>query len=93
MRVVGILLITGILFSYIPMVSMEDCQQEDHAGNMKLDCGYVFHCPFVSVANIFQSISLPYFGPAVSISSYPVIEELTYPIYHPPEKRMPLLQS
>ena len=93
MKVVGILLITGILFSYVPMFSMNDCQQEDHAGNMKLDCGYIFHCPFLSVANLSGSVPLPYFGRVVSISSFPVIEELAHPIFHPPEKRLSPLQS
>ncbi len=86
MKIIGILLIMGILFSYVPIFSTDDCQQEDHAGNMKLDCGYIFHCPFLSNTNLSESMTLPYFGQAVLISSLPVIDELTHPIFHPPEK-------
>ncbi|MFB3884777.1 MAG: hypothetical protein ACE144_06090 [Thermodesulfobacteriota bacterium] len=86
MKIVGILLIAGILFSYIPMVSMDDCRQADHSGNMKLDCGYVFHCPVLSVTSFSESIPLPYFGLAVSLSSSLVIEEIARSIFHPPER-------
>ena len=88
MKIIGVLLIIGILFSYIPIFPMDGCQQGDHAGNMKLDCGYIFHCPFLSNTNVSESISLPYLGRAVSISSSLVIEDLTHPIFHPPEKRI-----
>ena len=86
MKIIGILLIIGILFSYVPTFSTDDCQQEDHAGNMKLDCGYIFHCPFLSNMNLSESMTLPYFGRSVLTSSLPVIDELTHPIFHPPEK-------
>jgi len=86
MKIIGILLIIGILFSYVPIFSTDDCRQENHAGNMKLDCGYIFHCPFLSNIGLPESITLPYFGRAVLISSFLVIEELTHPIFHPPEK-------
>ncbi len=88
MKIIGILLIMGILFSYVPIFSMENCEQKDHAGNMKLDCGSLFHCPFLSNMNLSESMTLPYFGQAVLISSLPVIDELTDSIFHPPKNKM-----
>jgi hypothetical protein len=43
MKIIGILLIIGILFSYVPILPMDDSQESNHAGNMKLDCG--LHLP------------------------------------------------
>ncbi len=86
MKIIGILLITGILFSYVPVFSTDDCHEKDHAGNMDLDCGYIFHCPFLSNMNLSEPITLPYFGRAVLILSLPAMDELTRPVFHPPEK-------
>ncbi len=87
MKIIGILLIMGILFSYVPIFPMDNCEQKDHAGNMKSDCGSLFHCPFLSNLNLSKSFTLPYFGRIVLISSLPVIDELTHPIFHPPKIR------
>jgi hypothetical protein len=86
MKIVGILLIIGILFSYVPILPMDDCQESNHAGNMKLDCGYIFHCPFLSNIGLPESMTLPYFGRAVLNAPLLAIEELTHPIFHPPKK-------
>jgi hypothetical protein len=86
MKITGILLIIGIVFSYVPILPMDDCQETNHAGNMKLDCGYIFHCPLLSNLGLPESITLPYFGPAVLISSLPMLDEFIHPIYHPPKK-------
>ena len=88
MKIIGIFIIIAILFSYAPAIPMDKCSEGDHGGNTKLDCGYIFHCPFLSNINLSESITLPYFGRAVLISSFLVIEELTHPIFHPPEKWM-----
>ena len=88
MKIVGILLIIGILFSYVPILPMDDCQESNHAGNMKLDCGYIFHCPFLSNIGLPESMTLPYFGRAVLNAPLLVIEELTHPLFHPPKKWM-----
>jgi hypothetical protein len=86
MKIVGILLIIGILFSYAPIFPKDNCQEANHARNMILDCGSIFHCPFLSNIGLPESIILPYFGRAVLNSSLPVIEELTHPIFHPPKE-------
>jgi hypothetical protein len=93
MRIIGILLIIGILFSYVPIFPKDDCQEANHARNMKLDCGYIFHCPFLSNTGLPESIILPYFGRAVLNSSLLVIEELTHLIFHPPKKWIDHLKS
>jgi hypothetical protein len=86
MKIIGVLLTIGILFSYVPIFATDDCQQKDHAGNMKLDCGNIFHCPFLSNMNLSESMPLPYFGQTVLISSLLVIDELPDFIFHPPKE-------
>jgi hypothetical protein len=86
MKIIGILLIIGILFSYVPILPIDNCPEGGHMGNMKLDCGYIFHCPFLSNVGLPESITLPYFGRAVLNSSLLVIDELTHPIFRPPKK-------
>ena len=86
MKILGVLVILGILFSYVPMFPMDDCQQENHAGSMNLGCGYSFHCPFLSNLSLSESIALPYLGRAVLISSLPAIDELPHRIFRPPKR-------
>jgi len=86
MKITGILLIIGILFSYAPVFSMDDCQEDAHMGNMKLGCGYIFHCPFLSNIGLPESIILPYFGRAVLRPPFLVIDDFAHPIFHPPEE-------
>jgi hypothetical protein len=91
MKIIGILLIIGILFSYVPVFPMDDCQEEDNGGNMKLGCGYAFHCPFLSNIGLSGSIVLPYVGRASLSLPLPVIDELAHPIFHPPKSGLPNL--
>jgi hypothetical protein len=86
MKIIGILLIIGILFSYVPIFPKDDCQEANHARNMKLDCGYIFHCPFLSNIGLQESIILPYFGRAVLSPPFLVIDDFAHPIFHPPKK-------
>lgn len=85
MRVIRILLVLGLLFSYLPAFPMDDCQEGDHADEMQLHCGYVFHCPILSNPNFFDHVKLPYLG---SLDSSPVpmkVDEFIMPVFHPPE--------
>lgn len=91
MKIIGILLIMGILFSYVPIFPKDNCQEANHARNMKLDCGSIFHCPFLSDIGLLESITLPLIGRAVLSSSLPVLEELTHPIFHPPKSGLLIL--
>ena len=88
MKIVGILLVIGILSSYIPMIPMDDCPAGGHMGNMKLDCGYIFHCPLISDGNLQEPLPLPLTGRLVLPPVLPKVDELTNLIFHPPENRI-----
>jgi len=85
MKIMGILLVFGMLFSYLPIFPMDYCEEQNHEGNMKLDCGYAFHCPFLSTISLSGSIILPYVGRAFLSLPLPMIDELAHTIFHPPE--------
>ena len=85
MRIAGIFIIIAILFSYLPMEAMENCSEEDHSANTRMDCGYAFHCP------VIYNPALPQL-PVLSVNSWlrwiPTVgkaEELPRLIFHPPE--------
>jgi hypothetical protein len=85
MRIIGFFLIIGILFSYVPAFPMDQCPEGNHMGNMKMDCGYLFHCPMVVNIIISETSSLPPNGFFISIRTLLLIEELVHSIFHPPE--------
>jgi hypothetical protein len=86
MRVIGSLLIVGILFSYVPVFPMDDCPEGNHMGNiMKMDCGSLFHCPMIVDLNISGTPGLPLNGRLISIKPLLVVKELTHSIFHPPK--------
>ncbi len=62
-------------------------------GSMKMDCGYVFHCPILVDKNISEPLSLPLTGQLVLIPSIIKIEELAYPLFRPPKKRLLKIDS
>jgi hypothetical protein len=85
MRVIGSLLIVGILFSYVPVFPMDDCQGGEHMGNMNTNCGFIFHCPLVINESMADSLSLPLSGRLVIAAISPKVNELAYPVFHPPK--------
>jgi hypothetical protein len=85
MRITGCLLVIGILFSYVPIIPMDDCPDENHMGNLKMDCGFLFHCPMVVDINISETSNLPINGRLVSKEPLLVVKELANPIFHPPK--------
>lgn len=85
MKVIGILLVIGILFSYVPMIPMDGCPEGHHMGTKKMDCGYSFHCPVIFNFNMSESLPLPFIGQLDLASPLPKVDKLVTPIFHPPE--------
>ncbi len=87
--IVGCLLVLGILFSYLPLLPMDECPEGSHTGMMKMDCGSLFHCP-VTVDKIFSETSaLPLRGCLVPIKLTLAVDELPDSIFHPPRHSIP----
>jgi len=85
-RVIGSLLIVGILFSYVPVFPTDDCAEGNHLGNiMKMDCGSLFHCPMIVDLSISATRALPTSGRLVSTQPLLALKELTHAIFHPPK--------
>lgn len=92
MRIIGCLLITGILLSYVPVIPVDGCPGGNHMGNiMKMDCGSLFHCPMIVDLNISETSGLSPNGRLVSTKLLLVLKELTHTIFHPPENLTPNL--
>jgi len=85
MKVIGTLLIIGILSSYIPVLPVDECPEGNHMGNMTMDCGNLFHCPMVVNIIMSGTSGLPLNGRLVSTKPLLVVKELTYPVFHPPK--------
>jgi len=88
MKIAGVLLVIGILLSYMPMTPADDCREGDHSENMKLDCGYSFHCPVLLAKLLPEPLAPAYLGRLVLPLSFQTFEELARPIFHPPENRL-----
>jgi hypothetical protein len=85
MRIIGFLVIVGILFSYLPGFKMDECPEGNHMGNMKLDCGNNFHCPLIFTITTAETLPLPLSGRVVLTPSLLKIDELTALIFRPPK--------
>jgi hypothetical protein len=85
LKMVRILIVLAILFSYIPISRMHSCPDEGHMNNMKMNCGYIFHCPFISNIDFSELTTIPNIGRLVLITSLPFFEDLEYPVFRPPE--------
>jgi hypothetical protein len=86
MRIIGCIVIAGILFSYIPVISIDECPEGNHKGNMKLDCGNNFHCPLIFTVTTAETLPLPLSGRVVLIPSLLKIDELIVLIFRPPKR-------
>jgi hypothetical protein len=86
MRVIGSLLIIGILLSYVPIFPMDECPDGNHMGNvMKMDCGSIFHCPLISAVTVSDPFPLPLSGRVFSTPLSFKVDGLPRLIYHPPK--------
>ncbi len=83
-NLIGSLVVITILFSYMPAFSMGGCPEGNHMGNVKMDCGYSFHCPMVVNENILGTYSLPLNGRLAPAKPLLAVDELVRMIFHPP---------
>jgi len=84
-NLIGFVVIITILSLYIPVFSMDQCREGNHTGNVKMDCGYSFHCPMVVSRSILGTYSLPLNGRLVPEKPLLVVDELISMIFHPPK--------
>jgi hypothetical protein len=89
MKIIGCLLVIGILFSYVPVFPMDDCPEGKHMGNMKMDCGVPFHCPMIVDIVVSEISSLPLSGLLIPARMLLLTDGLVNPIFHPPEYSSP----
>jgi len=85
MRIVVVFIIIGILFSYVPVFSMDECPEGNHMGNMKMDCGSNFHCPLIFNIPMPEPLPLPISGRVVLTTPLLKNDELAYLIFRPPK--------
>jgi hypothetical protein len=85
MKIIGCLLVIGILLSYAPVFHMDECSEGDHSGNMKMNCGVPFHCPMIVGIVVSEISSLPLNGLLIAARMLLVSDGLVDPVFHPPE--------
>jgi hypothetical protein len=85
MRIIGCLLIIGILSSYAPIIPVDDCPDGTHMGIMKMDCGSIFHCPLIFNISESEPTPLPLWGRIFLTPSLFKVDALPRLIFHPPE--------
>ena len=85
MKVIGCLLVIGILLSYAPVFHMDECPEGNHMGNIKTDCGGPFHCPMITNIVVSKISSLPLNGVLVPAAMMLLEDGIVSPIFHPPK--------
>ena len=89
MKIIGCLLVIGILLSYVPVFHMNECPGQDHSGNTKMDCGSLFHCPMIINIVVLKISGLPLNGLLIPTKMLPLKDKLANPIFHPPKSSVP----
>ncbi len=89
MKIIGCLLVIGILLSYAPVFHMDECPGENHSGNIKTDCGGPFHCPMIMDIVASKISSLPLHSLLVPSGMLPFVDGPTNSIFRPPEYLSP----
>jgi len=85
MKIIGWLLVIGILLSYAPVFHMDECAEGDHSEDMKMDCGVPFHCPMIVDIVVSKISRLPFNGLLIAPGILLPSDGLLNPIFHPPE--------
>jgi hypothetical protein len=99
MKLIGLLLIIGMLFTYAVVPSVVNCPEGHHqqndrhqrttdhnTGSMQLGCGYSFHCPVLYQFNNTGSSLLPFVGELVLASTPDKGDNVVQRIFHPPRE-------
>ena len=90
-------MIIVLLFSYVPAIPAEHCPDGDHEGNHhegnqrdsgKLECGYIFHCPFVANMKSSEPLIILKMEWLSSTPTTVVFGDFRFPIFHPPEGKV-----
>jgi len=89
MKIIGCLLVIGILLSYVPVFHMKECPGEDHSGIIKMDCGSPFHCPMIMNIVVSKTSGLPLNGLVIPTKILLFKDKLVNPIFHPPKSSSP----
>jgi hypothetical protein len=89
MKIIGCLLVIGILLSYAPVFHMDGCPEGNHSGNTKMDCGVPFHCPMIVDVVVSEISSLPLNGLLIPTKMLLLTDGLVNPIFRPPEYSSP----
>jgi len=89
MKIIGCLLVIGIFLSYAPEFHMDGCPEENHSGNMKMDCGVPFHCPMIVDIVVSEISSLPLHGLLIPTKMHLLNDGLVNSIFRPPEYLSP----
>ncbi len=85
LRVIGILIIIAIVFTYLPAFSMNECSGEDPSTDKRQECGYTFHCPVLDHQATTQLSILSIHGWLRLVTDLLKVEELPERIFHPPK--------
>jgi hypothetical protein len=89
MKIIGCLLVIGILLSYAAVFHMDECPEGNHLGNMKMDCGAPFHCPMIVDIVVSEISSLPLNCFLIPTKMLLLTDGLVNSIFHPPEYSSP----
>jgi hypothetical protein len=97
-----VLIMIGILFSYLPVMPVEHCPEGSHEGNHHeanhqeespkeqgmLHCGQIFHCPFTFNLSFSEPLVILNTEKLESILSSITFGDFRFPIFHPPEGKV-----
>ncbi len=89
MRIIGCLLVIGILLSYAPVFHTDDCPEGDHSGHMKMNCGIPFHCPMTVDVLVSEISCLPLSGLLIPAMTQLSKDGLVVAIFRPPKYSSP----
>jgi|YelNatPaOPRAMG01_1025707.scaffolds.fasta_scaffold230613_1 hypothetical protein len=88
MKIFASLIIFGLLLTYVPSISMDDCKETEHfkfPNKINLECGNIFHCAFILEFGIPGKLYLPLKGRIVLFNQLINLKLIPRSIFRPPE--------